>query len=163
MKKPDGSNGSCDQRRSEQDTVEESWDNGEVRMELDEHEGLVGVDEVPVTVSVLGREVASLDGIVILETSLNKEKHTVMRVGDELNGQINKSRIGRVLPASIRGNNNKPLSKPGSSFKELDGTKESASTSANTSNVQQRDASVQWRENGAFDHPNGDQNQEVFT
>ncbi|KAK8619383.1 hypothetical protein V6N13_133345 [Hibiscus sabdariffa] len=157
VEKPDDSSMGRVQRRLEQDTVEKSRGNGEVRMELDENAGLVGDEGVHNMVTVLGREVASADGIVVSETSLNKEKHVVMRVGDELNVQTHTPRLGRVLPALIRGNIHKPLSKPGSNLKELDSTKESASTSNN--NLQRHNASVQWQENVVFDHPNGDRTQ----
>ncbi|KAL4362548.1 hypothetical protein GQ457_04G039580 [Hibiscus cannabinus] len=42
---------------------------------------------------------------------------------------------------------------------ELDGVKQSGSTNVPTSTTQRHGSSVQWRENGAFDHPNGDQTQ----
>ncbi|KAK8485492.1 hypothetical protein V6N11_074104 [Hibiscus sabdariffa] len=153
VEKPDDSSMGRVQRRLEQDTVEKSRGNGEVRMELDENAGLVGDEGVHNMVTVLGREVASADGIVVSETSLNKEKHVVMRVGDELNVQTHTPRLGRVLPALIRGNIHKPLT----IMSELDSTKESASTSNN--NLQRHNASVQWQENVVFDHPNGDRTQ----
>ncbi|KAL4291239.1 hypothetical protein GQ457_14G000340 [Hibiscus cannabinus] len=180
------------QSRSEQVALVEGMANGEARMELDNHDDTAENDVAP----VLGRKVASTDDIVVSETTLNKEKHTAIRVGHELSGQVNKSRHGRILPASIRGPNNKPLSKPGANFKggqrlnlkvkqnvdrgngkpnfasrvsmlmsELDGVKQSGSTSATTSTGQRHGSTVQWRENGAFDHPNGDQTQsapEIF-
>ncbi|KAK8485452.1 hypothetical protein V6N11_009863 [Hibiscus sabdariffa] len=113
MKMHEGPSVGRGQSRSEQDALVEGMANGEARMELDDHDDIVETDVAP----VLGRGVGSTDDIVVSETTLNKEKHTAMRVGDELSGQDNKSRHGRILPASFRGHNNKPLSKPGANFK----------------------------------------------
>ncbi|KAK8649301.1 hypothetical protein V6N13_130031 [Hibiscus sabdariffa] len=122
-------------------------------MDLDEDEGIVGDEVVHTTGKVLAREVVSTNAIVISDTTLNKDKHTIMRVRDEPSVQITKPRTGRFLPASIRGNTNKPPKKPVSILKELDSTE---STYASGKKLQRQEVSVQWRENGAFDHQNGD-------
>ncbi|KAL4347073.1 hypothetical protein GQ457_17G019390 [Hibiscus cannabinus] len=172
--------------RSEPVDLVEDMVNGEARMDLDGQDAIVESDAA----LMLGREVASIEEIVVSETTLNKEKHTAMRVGSEPSGQGQTSRHGRILPVLIRGSNTKPVGKSGANFKdgqrlnlkvkqavdrgngkpilasrvsmlmsELDGVKQSGSTSAPTSTTQRHGPSVQWRENGAFDHPNGDQTQ----
>ncbi|KAK8600981.1 hypothetical protein V6N12_050826 [Hibiscus sabdariffa] len=82
-----------------------------IKIELDEDAVIVGGEGLRNTATGLARKVASTDVVVLSETSLNKEKHTVMRVGDELNVQTPKSKLGQVLPASIRGSNPKLPSK----------------------------------------------------
>ncbi|KAL4363955.1 hypothetical protein GQ457_04G039590 [Hibiscus cannabinus] len=96
-----------EQSQSEPVDLVEGMVTGEARMDLDVQDDIVENDAAP----MLGREVASIDDIVVSETTLNKEKHTAMRVGTEPSGQSHTSRHGRTLPVSIRGSNTKPVGK----------------------------------------------------
>ncbi|KAK8600428.1 hypothetical protein V6N12_050282 [Hibiscus sabdariffa] len=58
------------------------------------------------------RDVASNDVVFISETSLNKDKHTVICVGEGVNAPMPKAKSGRILPASIHSNHSKPPAKP---------------------------------------------------
>ncbi|KAK8560381.1 hypothetical protein V6N13_082824 [Hibiscus sabdariffa] len=59
----------------------------------------------------LSKEVASNERIIPSDTSLNKEKHTAVKIGNEIGAHISKDRNVHVLPASIRNGSHKVQTK----------------------------------------------------
>ncbi|KAK8500706.1 hypothetical protein V6N12_074564 [Hibiscus sabdariffa] len=97
--------------RHEQVIIEKPRRTMTCHMDLGENTNIFDGGALNNVAAIQGRDVASDEVFFVAETTLNNEKHKTLRVGEEASVKMTKSKHGRVLPTSVRGNTPKPSTK----------------------------------------------------
>ncbi|KAK8540059.1 hypothetical protein V6N13_048840 [Hibiscus sabdariffa] len=172
----------CSKDKHQQKEVVTPRRSRETAMELDENiNGLAseGVGDLELEAV---KELASNEPVEVWATSLNKENHTVVRIGGTSETHGHKKRSGRVLSASIRGGVSKTQTKAVTTLKggQRQGSKpkkkddrglakpvfpdriaalvselENAKATKIANSRGNKDECIQWHENGMFGQPGG--------